>query len=720
MRTVRVMFARTFGSLWFSWTSIAAMVMFLALSGGFFVRALARGDGGSTPVAALWALAAAPFLPLLAALLTMRLLADERSDGRLELLLVAPVRERDLVVGKFLGACLMLAVALVAYLSMPLVVLPLCAPDLAGRLSVLSFLPALFALLMQGVSWCALGLCASAFCRQAAVAAVATLLLVLALPHAVFQAGVAWSPALRARFAEMPLEADLVDLATGLFGSATLLFYAVLTCLGLFIATKRIAATRLCGKASLGARMSTVFVMALSVVFACCVIAVAVRLDVPFEIPFRPAEVETSARTRQVLAETHGDVSVTCFLAAKAPERRVVSRLLRGLSATARTVAGTRLDVEWVDPRWDLGPAARLVRRGTPEGTLVFSRGRRRLEVPVASLFSSTNGELRTTSGGVFIGEAVCAGALQRLAHPVPSETVYWTVGHGETAFDAYDASTGMSDIARELRQEGYRMEKLDLSASPAVPADCALVVVSGAREPFSQVERTRLQGYLETGGRLLSLAAGGPNAGTGAILADWGLKVLPFTAVSPRTLTGADVVVADFADHRITSSLKGCIAVFGDAAPLKQNTGRNETEFTALASTDAQAWGEADVSARPWTFDPSLEPKGPLVLAAALERGDVTAKDIALRPTRIVVIGDASFVSNGALASRANANRDFFLNAVSWLAGLDTPSAVRTPGSVVATGLDRSGWLKFGGWSALLLPLFLLLVASTALVRRR
>jgi len=720
MRTIRVMFSRTFGTLWYSWSSTAAVAMFLALSGGFFVRALAMGDGGTTPIAALWALSASPFLPVLAALLTMRLLAEERADGRIELLLSAPIRERDFVVGKFLGACTLSAIALVIYLLMPLVVLPLCARGLAGQLSVLEFLPAFFALLLQSVSWCALGLCASAFCRQPAVAAVATLLLVLALPHAVFQAGVVWSPALRARFAEMPLEAHVTDLSTGLFGTATIVFYIVLTSLGLFIATKRIAASRLRGRASRGTRVSTVFVMALSVVFAFCTIALAIRLDVPFEFPFRAAEAETSARTRQILAETHGEVSVTCFLATKAPERRAVARLLRGLSAAARTVSGTYLSVEWVDPRWDLGKAARLVRRGTPEGTLLFERGRRRLEVPVASLFSSTNGELSVTSGGMFVGETVCAGALQKLAHPVPSETAYWTIGHGETTFEDYDATTGMSDIARELRNDGYRLKTLDLAASPSVPEDCAVLVVSGARDPFSRIERSRLQGFLETGGRLLALAAGGPNAGVGATLADWGVKMLPFTAVSPRTLGGADVVVTDFADHRITAPLKGCTAVFGEAAPLKQVQGRNETEFTALALTDDRAWGESDTTARPWTFDPVAEPKGPLVLAAALERGGQAAKDLVLRPTRLVVIGDASFVSNGALASRANANRDLFLNAVSWLAGLDAPTAVRTPGNVIATGLDRNGWIWFGGLSFLLIPLFVLLVILTALVRRR
>ena len=191
MRTIRLTFSRTFGSLCQSLVVIAASGAFLLLSGGFFVRALARGDGGSTPVAALWTLSAAPFLPILAALLTMRLVADERADGRIDLLLSAPIRERDVVLGKFLGALAVAGVSLAAYLLIPIAVLPRCAPMLSGHLSLLTFLPAVCALLLQSAAWCALGLCASAWCRQATVAAVLTLLLVLALPHALFQAGVA-------------------------------------------------------------------------------------------------------------------------------------------------------------------------------------------------------------------------------------------------------------------------------------------------------------------------------------------------------------------------------------------------------------------------------------------------------------------------------------------------------------------------------------------------
>ena len=721
-RTVRVMFARTFGRLILSPTTCFAIAGFLALSAGFFVVALVRGDGGTTPVAALWAVAAVPFLPVLAAMLTMRLVADERASGRLDLLLTAPVLERDVVSGKYLGALALSALAVALYLFIPLLVLPFCAPALREALSFGQFLPAVLALLLQGALWCAVGLLASACFRHAAAAAFASLVLMLALPHAAFHAATAWMPVLRARLASMPFESHIVDLATGLVPLATLAFYGVLTCFALFAATKAVAAVRLRGRGALGARLSTGVVILLAFVFSCLVVAFVFRLDVSFELPVGPGAARTSARTRQILAEAHGDVRVTCFLPRKAPEFRAVARLLRGLESAAGAVAGMRLSVEYVDPRWELERAVSLVRAGAEEGTLLFRRGGRKVSVSVSDLFlGATNDVVAIGSRGVFSGEAVCASALQQLSLPARREVVYWTTGHGETAYDSYDPVYGMSEVAREVQRDGYTVRKLDLAASPEIPGDCAVLVVAGARDPFSRVEMARLGGWMREGGRLLVLAAPGPNAGAGPLLADLGVKILPYTVVSLRTQTGADTVARDFGDHPVMRPLAGGTALFSAPIPLAASAAAQDdgATFTPLVRSDAESWGESEPEVRPWTRDATSEPAGPLALAVAVERGGV-AKEIALRPGRMVVVGDASFVLNGAIARHGNANRDIFLNALAWLAGLDALSAPRAPGNAVATGLDRRGWMRFGAASAVGLPFAVLLLGAVLFLRRR
>ena len=270
MRSIRVILSRTFGALAGSFSASAAVAVFLAVSGGLFARALLDGEGGMTPIAVLWAVSAAPVLPVLAAVLTMRLVVDERVSGRLELFLSAPVREREIVAGKFLGAWLHSVLALVAYLAVPLVLLPYAAPALGSHLSLWTFLPAFAALLTQSALWCACGVLASACFRPAAVAAVASLLLTVVFPYAAYHSVFIWMRDWRLHLSEMPFTVHLVDLSTGLIQLSTLAFYFVTTAFALFAATKVFALSRLRGRGFAGGRISTAVVLSLGLVFAIC------------------------------------------------------------------------------------------------------------------------------------------------------------------------------------------------------------------------------------------------------------------------------------------------------------------------------------------------------------------------------------------------------------------------------------------------------------------
>ena len=79
---------------------------------------------------------------------------------------------------------------------------------------------------------------------------------------------------------------------------------------------------------------------------------------------------------------------------------------------------------------------------------------------------------------------------------------------------------------------------------------------------------------------------------------------------------------------------------------------------------------------------------------------------DLAIRPARMVVLGDPSFFRNASLSSRANANRDFFLNSVAWLAGLDVSGATGIAGNVMSARMDRSLRIRFAAFSIAGLPM--------------
>jgi hypothetical protein len=141
----------------------------------------------------------------------------------------------------------------------------------------------------------------------------------------------------------------------------------------------------------------------------------------------------------------------------------------------------------------------------------------------------------------------------------------------------------------------------------------------------------------------------------------------------------------------------------------------------TLLASTDSDGWGESHPEVFPRHFDVQSEPRGPVAVAAVSERGAAVSKDVAYKPTRICVIGETDFVMNGTLATRANANRDFFLNAVSWLAGIDTGSATSLGGdATLVTGFSRRQWALFALWSAAGVPAVFLAVFMLVSFRMR
>ena len=709
MRTFRLYLLRTLSVLSFSFGSLCGTTLFLAATSFMFVRSLVAAEGSVASVPALWATAASISLPCLAAFATMRLVADDRQAGRLDLVLSAPVCERDYVLGRFFGAFIYIGVVLAVYMLSPLIILPSCASgQTTAALSVVDFVPAFLGLLMQAFFACAVGVLASSCFSLAAVSCAASVGALVLLPHALYRAAFAWSPSIRVRFPVFPGELNLADAAVGLFSFSSISFVALFSAWALFSAVKAVAATRFAGHGASGLKLSTAFVVTLGAVFAALSFICSVRLDFAVEWPLNSKGMEFSARTRSILADTHGETRATCFLSRRDPAWRGVARLLRGLEIAARDAAGMRLVVDFADPRWDLAAAVRLARSGVDEGTIVFERGRRRIVMPVADA-----------------DESACASALLRLSLPAGRETVYWTVGHGEFAFDSYNPVDGMSTLARALRRDGYELKKFEISAATSVPNDCGVLVIAGARTAFSAAEVAVVDAYLRRGGRLLVLVSPMSRdaaAGVSRLLAGWGVQALPFTAVSPRTLDGANLVATDFGEHDITRPLRGTAVVFNGPVPLApiDAPGGEKTQFTPLVSTDASAWGESDIVRRPWTLDAAVEPAGPLVVAAAIEHGAGQRKDIALKPTRIVVIGDAAFAVDGALVSRANANRDLFRNSLAWLAGLDAVTASARAADVLATGLDRSSSVRFILYASFALPFTLFVLGSVLVLRRR
>ena len=139
--------------------------IFLVLTGTFFTTYLASTQYNDTSIKGFLNTGSILIL-LFAAVLTMRLIAEERKMGTWELLLTAPVRDSEVIVGKFLSSLGILVGMLILTLYYPILLEIFGDPDW-GPIST-SYL----GLFLLGSASLAVGIFASSLTSNQIVAAV--------------------------------------------------------------------------------------------------------------------------------------------------------------------------------------------------------------------------------------------------------------------------------------------------------------------------------------------------------------------------------------------------------------------------------------------------------------------------------------------------------------------------------------------------------------------
>lgn len=147
MRNIWVIAKREYNHYFASPTAyVVGFIMLFILGIYFFVILLATnqqalfGGGGSAPDVTpfTWLFV---FLALfLTPALTMHLLSDEAESGTLELLLTAPVRDAELVIGKWLGAMLFMLTLLGLTIIYPLILQNLVSPGIDQKMMISAYL----------------------------------------------------------------------------------------------------------------------------------------------------------------------------------------------------------------------------------------------------------------------------------------------------------------------------------------------------------------------------------------------------------------------------------------------------------------------------------------------------------------------------------------------------------------------------------------------------
>ena len=209
--------------------------MFLGLTGVFFVADVTSpfAEAGVRGIVE-WA---SFFIIFLAPLLTMRLLAEEQKLGTLELLLTSPVRDWEVVLGKYIASFLILA-AIVAVTLYYVVLLysfgdPDTGPVLSGYLG----------LLLYGAAALAIGLLGSSLSSNQIVAAVVGIAILLMLSFVNLIADIVTGIASEV-FNGMSMNEHIVDFSRGVVDTSSVVFFLSLTAIFLFLTIRSLETRR--------------------------------------------------------------------------------------------------------------------------------------------------------------------------------------------------------------------------------------------------------------------------------------------------------------------------------------------------------------------------------------------------------------------------------------------------------------------------------------------
>jgi ABC-2 type transport system permease protein len=211
---------------------------FLLLAGWLFFSTLFLG--GQASLRSFFGLAPVLFV-VFAPALTMRLIAEERKSGTVELLLTLPVRDGEVVLGKFLAALGMVGAALLCTVPYAVSVSMLTAPGASFDWG--STFAGYVGLVFLAGSFLALGLWASALSRNQIVGFIIGLLLCFAF-YFVDKFAVLLPGSMGEALQYLSVDYHFENIARGVVDTRDLLFYISLTGAGLFLTTQALARAR--------------------------------------------------------------------------------------------------------------------------------------------------------------------------------------------------------------------------------------------------------------------------------------------------------------------------------------------------------------------------------------------------------------------------------------------------------------------------------------------
>ena len=235
MRNTTTIALREFKSYLASPTAYVVTGIFLLLTG--FLFSISPATYFETSIKGLWEFWGTLVLLLLASVLTMRLLAEEKKMGTLELLLTAPVRDSEVVMGKFLGSLGILTIMLALTFYYPILLMWFGDPDMGPIIT------GYLGLFLLGGASLAVGLFASSLTSNQLVAAMVAGGIIFALWFVGLAAGLL-PEAMGEVISYLSLYHHFSSFMRGIIDTRGIIYYLSITVLFLYLAIRSIESGR--------------------------------------------------------------------------------------------------------------------------------------------------------------------------------------------------------------------------------------------------------------------------------------------------------------------------------------------------------------------------------------------------------------------------------------------------------------------------------------------
>ncbi len=175
-------------------------------------------------------------LPLLCAALSMRSFSEENQRGTIELLITLPVRDSDVVVGKFIGSMGVLLVTLLATVSYPI------AMSRMGDLDSGPIIGGYIGILLGGGAYIAIGMVASSYMKDQITSFIVTF--IVSSLFCTSSTRRSSSSATSSTFEYFCTDFHFKSIARGVIDSRNIVYFGSVIAAGLVVATRSLNSRR--------------------------------------------------------------------------------------------------------------------------------------------------------------------------------------------------------------------------------------------------------------------------------------------------------------------------------------------------------------------------------------------------------------------------------------------------------------------------------------------